>query len=747
MFQGAFVADWYNQEAGSPGFGLEQVIGSTEREVASRTEAVSCNAEAARGVLPELPEPAPVAGEVSIREPAEDTRVIGSLPHDEPIVTLHDYGQGKALYVGCRAGAIYQASWTEGFRDVLETDEKASALDDNAYGYDFRPPAGARLPRSKGAKAWAQMLRGFLRGRGIGENVRVEGYTDGIGVLKVKSFRTEDAYWVGFANRLINPELDFKAVPPEQFHDVLRDLQVRVRLDQDTQPELAWLVPHTSRTGGGWAAMPQMLPLETIQAEGAQWAQFTLPELVDFAAVALMAPGERPAAVGIATDHEALAAGGALTAQGVIINTSAQRIRGTIEPGLEAGLALVGEAQAFDLQPREQATFPFRVSVPEGLAPDYYQMNMVARLEDGREVVSPTAELHVQRDIVVQVANDRTIFPLGDLPPVLPVTVQVNTVEPSDLRATVTAPDGFSAQPSEHKLEALREGQEQTVEFRFSTQDDTPRASEGTLTIAGALRGKPFSRSYPVRLACGAVIYHKTEKYKLGASTPVEPRPLLCLENSKVLATVIEGGGVVHDLVLRETYTDHLVPSEYPFGLVWYGFGGWQVDEMSGCGEGVWARLKSQTRDGHPVSMAYSLEDGDNHLTVAVETGDAGPVPIPFYLMSRIGVDGRAQRTRYPTADGIKDLAWRGGRRTVTPAELSATWLAVQDDASAQTFGCVYDFPSLDHISLAPGDSNFNYMIFYPRADVPIGNLVFYLSATTGDVQKVIELQERLAGQ
>ena len=75
---------------------------------------------------------------------------------------------------------------------------------------------------------------------------------------------------------------------------------------------------------------------------------------------------------------------------------------------------------------------------------------------------------------------------------------------------------------------------------------------------------------------------------------------------------------------------------------------------------------------------------------------------------------------------------------------MSASWLAVQDDDAGQTFGCVYEFPSLDHISLAPGQSNFNYMIFYPREDAPIGNITFHLSATPGDVQGVIGLHDRL---
>ncbi len=746
MFHGAFAAGWYNQDAGSPGFGFDEVIGSTERETASRTTAMVCAAEGAPGVLADLPEQAPVAGDVSIREPAEGTQVIGRLSEDEPLMTLHRFGKGRALYIGVSAGSIYQASWTEGFRDVRETGEAAAALDDNAYGYDYRPSSGPEAPASKGFKAWAQILRGFLGGCGIQGNVQVEGYTDGIGVLKVKSFRAGDSYWLGFANRLVNHGVDFKSVPPREFHQVLRDLKVRMRLDEGTRPQFAWLLPITRRAGGGRAAMPTVLPLEITEEEGARWAEFVLPELVDFAAVALLAEDARPAVLGITSDREAMSADASFRLAGMIENTCGHRLRGSLEPGLEPGLQFVGKPQVFDLQPGQKAEGRFEIRAPEGLEPDFYQMNILARLEGGQELVSPAVEVRVVRDIVIQVSNNRTIFPRGHLPPVLPVSVKVNTITSADLLATVELPDGFSAQPSEQKLRALRNGEEQTVEFTFAADDDTPRVAEGTLTIAGTLRDKPFTRSFPIRLACGTVIYHKMEKYKTSASGTTDPKPLLCLENSHILATIIENSGVVHDLILRDTYTDHLVPSEYPFGLVWYGFGGWKLDDISQCGESVWAQLKSATKDGHPVTMRYTLNQGGNHLTVVIDTDDAGPAPIPFYLMSRIGVDGRGERTLYPTADGIKTIAWRKGRRTVTPDELTASWLAVQDDDSGQTFGCVYEFPSLDHISLAPGQSNFNYMIFYPREDMPIGNITFHLSATFGDVQKVIELHDRLLG-
>jgi len=747
MLDGAFAADWYNQDVGNPGFGFDEVIGSTEVERTSMTAAVTVHPDAAPE-LADLPAQAPVLQEVSIREPAE-AAVLGTVGEDQPIVTLSDFGDGTTLYIGADVGTIYYSSWTEGYRDVLQTDERAQALDDNAYGYDFRPATGPDVEPAKGAKAWAQILRGYLGFSGVYESVVVEGYTDSIGVLKAKNFRTGDAYWVGLANRIVQPGANHRDTPPEELHQRLTDLRVRVRLDDGAEPDVAWLLANTRRTGGGRAAVPSLLPLTIEDRDGARWATFTLPELIDFANVVLMPAGERTAVLGIAADRETMTAGEGLTATATVINTSAGPITGTVEPGLEEGLAFAGEPAAFDLTPGQRFTADFDISAPGGLEPGFYQMNALARLAGGEEVVSPWVEVQVLRDIIISADTGRTIFPLGHLEPVLPVGVTVNTVQPAELTASVELPEGFGAEQASLPLRALAQGAEQTVQFRFTAGDDTPRVAEGALTIAGTLRGEPFSRSYPLRLAVGTVIYHKAEEYKTHAQMVPEEMDLLALENSHVLATIIENNGVVHDLVLRDTDTDHLVPSAYPFGLVWYGFSArWRHDDMSGCGERVWARLRgTHPEDGTPITMTYSLAQGENHLTVDIETNDAGPVKAPFYLMSRIGIDGNGERTIYPTADGLQEIAWRKGRRDVPAEELSEHWMAVQDDATGQTFGCIYSFDSLHHVNLQPGSSNFNYMIFYPREDVPIGDITFVLSATLGDVEQVRELYGRLGVQ
>ncbi len=744
LLEGAFAADWYNQDVGGPGFGLDAVIGSTEAERVSMTAAMALDAGAT--VLVGLPAEAPVQGELSVRASTSAT-VVGTVDDGRPIATLSEFGEGRALYVGANIGSVYAASWTDGFRDVLQTDEQAQALDDNAYGYDFRPSSGPDVQPAKGAKAWAQLLRAFLRSAGIGDNVVVEGYTDAIGVLKAKSFRTGDAYWVGLANRIVQPGADHRVTPPEELHRRLTDLPVRVRLDADgSAPEVAWLLANTRRVHGGRAAVPEVLPLTVEERDGARWASFTLPELIDFANVVLMPAGERAAVLGVATDRETMTARESITATATVINTSGARLAGTVAPGLEEGLACADDPAAFDLAPGERVTADFTISAPAGIAPDYYQLNMIARLDGGAQVVSPWVEVHVLRDIIVRVDNDRTIFPLGHLEPVLPVTVTVNTAAPAELTASVELPEGFAAEQASLPLRALAGGDEQTVSFRFTTEDDTPRVADGALTIAGRLRGERFALSFPLRLAVGTVIYEKQEEYRLGASGSLEPRPLVCLENSHLLATIVEGGGWVHDLVLRDTNTDHLVPTAYPFGWVWYGFSArWRRDDISGCGDEAWLRLRgTHPDDGSPITMTYTLAEGENHLRIDIDSDGSGPVAAPFYLMSRIGIDGRDERTIWPTPDGLQELPWRGGQRDVPAEDFAEHWLAVQDDATGQTFGCIYSFDSLHHVNLFPGNSNFNYMIFYPRDDLPIGNITFALSATLGGVEEVQALYERL---
>lgn len=328
----------------------------------------------------------------------------------------------------------------------------------------------------------------------------------------------------------------------------------------------------------------------------------------------------------------------------------------------------------------------------------------------------------------------------------LHVGVQVNTPEASELAVAVELPEGFGAEQSRFELEPLHDGQERAVEFRFTAADDTPRLAEGTLTVGGKLRGEDVFFAYPIRLAVGAVAYTVQEEYEMQGRVVTDNPEMLVLDNSYIQAKFIADGAIVHDLVLRDTGTDHLIPGRYPFGWVWYSFrAGWQLEEVSGPGERVRARVVgAHPADGTPITVLWSLEQNDNHLTIEIETGEAGPVSNAFYLMSRIGVMGEGERSIWPTAEGLQSLAWRGGVREVAAGDFSERWLAVQDDASDQTFGCIYHFPALDRVRVSPGSSGFNYMVFYPRDDRRIGNVTFVLSATPGGVDRVQDLYRQL---
>ncbi len=740
MLDGAFAADWYNRDVGAPGFGFDEVVGSVEAKRVPLRSAIRFDGSPAG--WSGLPAAAPAFNTGSIRR-LTTAAPIGRVGQGRPVVTLNRFGKGAVLYVGARAGLVYYASWTEGYRDVRETNERAQVIDENAYGYDYRPPSGPAAEPVKGAKAWAQLVRAFLRSRGVGDHVVVEGYTDGVGVLKVKSFRQGRSYWVGFANRLVRPGADHRKTPPEKLHQTLKNLRVRVQLDEGTAPTLAWVLPNTRR-GPGRRAVPDVLPVTIREEGGRRWACFTLPKLIDFATVALMPAGERAAVVGVATNRETLTAGETLTATATLINTSGRVISGALAPGLEAGLEYRGKPARFRLAAGERFTHAFEIAAPAALPPGFYQLNMTAALEGAGTVTSPWVEARVLPAVEVRVDNNRTIFPLGHLPPALPVTAQVNTRRAVRLTARVESPEGFAAEQATLAFPPLSGGKQATVTFRFTAPDPTPRVEEGTLKVEGTVAGRPFSRTFPIRLAVGAVIYRRPEDYQLHASMRPKKMPLIALENSHILATIIPNSVVVHDLVLRDTGHDHLVPDPYPFGWAWYSFNArWRTDKLSGCGDRVWARIRGRhPADKKPIVMTFRLGKDDNYLLIDIDTDGAGPVKSHFCLISRIGFEKKDERVFYPTAKGLKQ--WNGrGHIDIPAARFKQGWFAVQDDATGETLGCLFDFPALDYVDLRRHYHG-HYMMFHPRKDRPIGAIRFALFATLGKADEVQKLYKRL---
>jgi len=98
---------------------------------------------------------------------------------------------------------------------------------------------------------------------------------------------------------------------------------------------------------------------------------------------------------------------------------------------------------------------------------------------------------------------------------------------------------------------------------------------------------------------------------------------------------------------------------------------------------------------------------------------DMGAEKAPFYIMSRVSQGGLSDVLVVPTKSGLVRIAWRKGSRDIPAADLPETWMAVENAPDNEVFGVSFLMPHLDHILVAAGHNNFNYMILYPTTDPP----------------------------
>lgn len=734
--RGAAEADEFNRPAGSPGFGLEDLVGSKHSR-----ETKSVKLTAGDGTLP-------LSVPVSLREIQNGVQALAKSEDGFAVVTQRKVGNGRVLYIGADLGATYQSGWTPDFAGVNRPD--SSVIDTNAFGSWFRPDtAGRQSVAFQGHRAWAVLVRQFLSAAGIRPWVNIEGVSDSLGAVRVKSFRQGQDYWIGFANRVVQKGADHKSSPPDQYHPPFINLRCAVRVDADTAggtpsaPRGAYLLPMNRLNGEGQSALPEPLRLTMSGADAA----FVLPRLEGMAAVLLTSDYEP--LVGIASDRYHVLPGDVVHLTGRIINAARKALAANLRVDAAAPLVVLSQPVKVTLKPGAMKDIPLALKVPLDAEPDHLLLQVVADRPSASPRTSPSIELEVQSPVEIKVANtDRTLIASSDPDSSLRISgvARVPAAE-VNLRVEIVTPSGFAATPNQFELKPDSAGRIE-AEAQLKDNDTTSRVGLGELRITGTVRGRTFERKCPIRLARGAVAYEETLPVKSHAGGEAGPTRLIALENERIKANFIPGSGVLHDLVLRETNTDVLVSGEYPYGMVLYGgwSGGTEVSHGSD-GKHAEVRLASVSPDGRPVTMTAGLNSGDDFVRVEYDFHDAAPIKHSFYLMSRISLDGTADVMLIPKKAGEVQRPWgQTGFLSVKAEELSVSYLAVRNSKTGEVFAVAYQAPAFGDLSLSSGANGYNYMLFNPLPNTPPGKAVFLLGTLKGTVEDARRLGERLAG-
>ncbi len=732
--RGAGEADECNRPAGSPGFGLDALIGSKPAGEKKVDHLVAAEAGP----------PLPVALPVSCRETGAGAQVLAQTEEGAPVVTRCALGKGRVLYVGADLGAAYQAGWTDDFAGVERPD--SAAIDENAFGSWFRPDtAGRSSVALQGHRAWALLLGRFLEGAGVRPWVGIEGVGGAPAAVRARSFRQGGEYWVGFANRVVRKGEDHRASTPDRYHLPFTNLRCAVRLDAGTRPTAAYLLPMNRLDGERQRAFPEVLPM--AQREDA--AVFTLPRLEGTAAVLLT--GAHEPLLGIAADRRYVLPGDQVRVTGRVVNATGKPLAAAVSVDAAEPLAVEGRPVPVSVAAGAVKDLEFLVRVPADAGPQHLLLQVVAERAGAPAQMSPSIELEVRAPVELNVAGaGRTLMPAvePDAKVVLTGLARVPAAQVA-LRASVQVPQGFAADPAEATVTPAADGRVE-MPIRFSDKEPASRVAAGEVRVAGTVRGRPVELRWPVRLARGTVLYDETQPVRAHSGGDPTPTPMIALENEHVKATFIPGSGVLHDLVLRQTGTDVLVPGEYPFGMVLYAWKGsaWSVASRSADGRRAELRLTATSPDGKPVAMTASLESGDAFVRVEYDFGEAAPFAESFYLMSRVSQDGKSDVMLVPRKSG--DLQRKWGQAAFLPvkvADLASNTLTVRSEKSGEALVVAFAAPAIEELSLSSGGSGYNYMLFRPAPATPPGKMRFLLGALQGTPDDARRMADHLLGR
>lgn len=733
---GAFSADWYNRDAGTLGFGWEEVVGLPEPATVHAARTVAGNVPA--GVPADLP----VAGEPLVFRHTPATPLAVS-DGGAPVIVRN----GAVFYFGVDPGIVYSAGYTDDFLGVNKTNDKP--LLDEFAGFSFdHGITGAELLKLGAHKAYARLLEGLLAEFGVRPQVTVAGVGQAIGALRARLLHHGGNHLVCLANRVVEPGHDPQTTPAEAYYRVHHGLDISVALSgapkfavklpfaevpKDTasprSPKTAARRDFASRLT--LDSLPSLLSLQTR----AGVTRVRLPRLVDVATI-LLTSDYRPV-LGTGLTRRAVTAGETVTVVGRVVNASPRVLSGRVRLDAETPLKPTSPIR-LTVAPGTEQNFRGNVLVPAGTKPGYYLVQWVGEF-GGKQVVSTSLELEVLEDARFTLVRERlTRFPAekGGAP----VEVHVTSNRPETLRVTMTVevPAGYRAEPARQQIRCTRPQTPATARALIRAVGGSQAVSFATVRLATTIRGKPVTYERKLRLARGAVTYREPKSVRYGAAEESRHQVrLVVLENPQIKATFIEAIGVLHELILNETGTDHLAEGDYPFGFTWYGGpSGWHLVRLGKPGDRVEAVFAGRAKGGGPVTLTATLGKRDSFVELNYNTDGMTAAYGAFYLMSRLSKTGEQDTMFVPLKSGVRRLPWkRGGQVVVEPGDLAERWLAIHSAQKDETLFTTFTVPALEHVLCRPRSSSWHYWIFALQPEPP-GVIRFRLGAVKGGVER-----------
>ena len=724
LTRGAFAADWVNRDAGDPGLGWSEGIGNA---VNSRTATLGLRPDAWPAPVPTV---LPAAGEVTCRTPSDAT-VLAVAENNEPVIVRRD----RLVYMGLDPGSVYTAGYTDEFAGISKTDDTRILDDFAGFAFDHEL-TNAELVKFGEHRAYTQLFQVLLAQAGVLPELSISGPGKALGALRARVLTHDKGLLLCVANRVVQPGKDHKDTPARNYHRVHRSLRLSTRISKP----LAYAVqlPFASVSGQSVQSLP--IPLATETTDGAMTV--ALPELVDIAAV--LVTDDYPPLLGIALDRRSVVAGERVKVCGRIVNPSPRLLQAAVRLDVSGSLVAPDTTVELVVKPGAALDFEQDLQIPVQTETGYYIVQWVAQCGEQRTQASTSLELELLEDLQIRLVEARlTRFPVEDDGSIIEARITSNLPDPVPVSLTVSAPEGYRAEPQHQTIRASRT--DGTVNVRATIVADgsqPPPVTFADVRVEATVRGQPVIREQRIRLARGAVTYREPKSIRYGAAQESRhDAELIVLENPILKATFVEDTGVFHELILRETGSDHFCEGDYPFGMTWYaGPGGWRLEELSPAGATVSAKLEGRTRDGTPISLTATLAQDEPFVKLVYDTHGLKEAYGAFYIMSRLSRSGAEDTMITPLVTGIHRAPWFKGKTIEPPAaDLTQRWLAVHSTEQDEVLGVVYDIPALDKVVCRPRSAGHNYWIFKLKPEPP-ETMTFWVSAQKGGVDRIREL-------